>query len=260
MRQCIALLLTFASLSMTSLVHADQLYGFAMVNDKDGYVNLREDASLQSAIIQRLPNKTVVSANCLDFTSNKNFCFIITDATVTGFVYKNRLVFFEDNKRLLPIASTHSNNPLSAYFASDHHPVSVQIDAKPIMIYPSKFSDYNHANQACPYYYDNVCSFGLEGFDSTINQPEQYYQLSQVVFKVKNKTIKVDEQDLSGLFISEHEVAYDDVFKRTDVYFDPITSHLYLLSLQSDGAGTYTFVYEVDTEGRVTRHVWSEAV
>lgn len=234
--------------------------GYAMVDDADGYVNLRAQDRLQSVILNQLPNGTLVSAYCDSYEDDANFCLAFMDKGQFGYIYKDRLSFFEDNSSLIPIPFINHKTPLSASYVDHRYKVSAQIEVAPVIIYPENFSGYNSANESCPHYYDQVCSFGLEGFNELAKLPENYYKFSKITFSIAGKTIKVPDADLEGLFLSDHAVSHNDVFTHTNLYFDPISQHLYLLSLQSYGAGTFTVIFKVESQGTVTRQAWLEAL
>ena len=60
---------------------------FAVVNDKDGYVNVRKGKSAQSKVLKRLNNKTIVFAYNYDKTTDGNW--IYTDEE--GYIYNDRV-------------------------------------------------------------------------------------------------------------------------------------------------------------------------
>lgn len=60
---------------------------FAVINDKDGYVNVREGKSAQSKVLKKLNNKTIVFAYNYDKTTDGNW--IYTDEE--GYIYNDRV-------------------------------------------------------------------------------------------------------------------------------------------------------------------------
>ena len=58
---------------------------FAVINDKDGYVNVRKGKSAQSKVLKRLNNKTIVFAYNYDKTTDGNW--IYTDEE--GYIYND---------------------------------------------------------------------------------------------------------------------------------------------------------------------------
>ena len=60
---------------------------FAVVNDKDGYVNVRKGKSAQSKVLKRLNNKIIVFAYNYDKTTDGNW--IYTDEE--GYIYNDRV-------------------------------------------------------------------------------------------------------------------------------------------------------------------------
>lgn len=62
---------------------------FGFIQDKDGYVNVRESSSLNSKITSKVNNNEVVS--CVMDEEANNFCLVNASNGVSGFVYKNRI-------------------------------------------------------------------------------------------------------------------------------------------------------------------------
>ncbi len=62
---------------------------FGFIQDKDGYVNVRENSSLSSKVISKLNNNEIVS--CAMDEGTNNFCLVNASNGVTGFIYKNRI-------------------------------------------------------------------------------------------------------------------------------------------------------------------------
>lgn len=60
---------------------------FAVINDKDGYVNVRKGKSAQSKVLKRLNNKTIVFAYNYDKATDGNW--IYTDEE--GYIYNDRV-------------------------------------------------------------------------------------------------------------------------------------------------------------------------
>ena len=60
---------------------------FAVINDKDGYVNVRKEKSAQSKVLKRLNNKTIVFVYNYDKATDGNW--IYTDEE--GYIYKDRV-------------------------------------------------------------------------------------------------------------------------------------------------------------------------
>ena len=60
---------------------------FAVINDKDGYVNVREGKSAQSKVLKKLNNKTIVFVYNYDKATDGNW--IYTDEE--GYIYNDRV-------------------------------------------------------------------------------------------------------------------------------------------------------------------------
>ena len=60
---------------------------FAVINDKDGYVNVRTGKSAQSKVLKRLNNKTIVFVYNYDKTTDGNWIYTNED----GYIYNDRV-------------------------------------------------------------------------------------------------------------------------------------------------------------------------
>ena len=74
------------SLLISDIVFAQE-EAFAVINDKDGYVNVRTGKSAQSKVLKRLNNKTIVFVYNYDKATDSNW--IYTDEE--GYIYNDRV-------------------------------------------------------------------------------------------------------------------------------------------------------------------------
>jgi uncharacterized protein YgiM (DUF1202 family) len=68
---------------------------YGVVNDKDGWVNLREKPDISSPSIARILNGT--NLEILD--KSGNWFKVYTESGRTGYVFKDRLILFEYEKK-----------------------------------------------------------------------------------------------------------------------------------------------------------------
>lgn len=73
-------------LLISNIVFAQE-EAFAVINDKDGYVNVREGKSAQSKVLKKLNNKTIVFAYNYDKTTDGNWIYTDED----GYIYNDRV-------------------------------------------------------------------------------------------------------------------------------------------------------------------------
>lgn len=66
---------------------------FGFISDKDGFSNLREEATLSSQVIGKVENGEIVS--CILEEETSNFCFVNISNGKAGYIYKNRINFFK---------------------------------------------------------------------------------------------------------------------------------------------------------------------
>jgi SH3-like domain-containing protein len=80
-------------MTISTCIYAD----FGLIQDKDGYVNVRESADLSSKVISKQKNGEIVS--CVDDIVN-NFCFINSSSGVNGYIYNNRINRFDSYNKI----------------------------------------------------------------------------------------------------------------------------------------------------------------
>ena len=83
MRKLVVLFLLFCQFVVAQAIEE----AFAVINDKDGYVNVREGKSAQSEVLKKLNNKTIVFVYNYDKATDGNW--IYTDEE--GYIYNDRV-------------------------------------------------------------------------------------------------------------------------------------------------------------------------
>lgn len=147
---------------------------YAIINDKDGYVNIRQQNSLSAPIIAKLNNGVPVGVNCTDdyVIENKNFCFVNFGKDGSGFVYKNRLSFLAPNKDFIKIPLVYiAANKTEGIFADKDIVIKVKFKQAHI--------DINEFNE------QTSSKFGINPSDPVAD----YYKMQNIYININNKTI-----------------------------------------------------------------------
>jgi len=204
---------------------------FAVVNDPDGYSNLRE-APGKSKIITQLKNGTIVYG--LPEPENKwqivDYSF---DPIKTGYIHIDRLDYI-DNLPSIPI--TH-NSRNTAVLSDGKITITVEI---------SKFDASRHKlsfykeNKNMLHKIDNLTFLGTDG-----GIPAWEYK--SIVISIRGKDIIIPEDDLSHI--------YEPNLSSTIANYDTKKNILYLHSANSDGAGGYEVLWIIDKETYKGRHL-----
>lgn len=211
-------------LTIVLLIYFSNLFGqFALVADKDRFVNVREKGVKNSKILDQLQNGHLIYC----FENNGNWTNIDYDKNGkegSGYVYKDRYQWISDFPEI-PI----SNNSNST--------VTFKKDTIEISISQSKFDRKKHTFQYVKGYptqidlIDNKPYWGMDGGMPTT-------QFEKVIIKIGQKTIELPKKSLQGL--------YQPDFHGAQVNYDAKNQIIYIQTANSDGAGSYLAIWKVE--------------
>ena len=85
------LLLLFLLISSYTFAQENKNYFFAVINDKDGYVNVRKEANIHSKVIKKLDNNTLIFAFNYNKSEDGNWIYADND----GYIYNDRVKWIE---------------------------------------------------------------------------------------------------------------------------------------------------------------------
>lgn len=217
---------------------------YAVVNDKDGYVNIRQEDSLDSPIITRLNNGTPVSVNCTDdYVTNKNFCFVRFGKTQDGFVYKNRLNLLTTNATFnkIPLTSVSRDKTQGTFSNKD---VRVNVAFSPVKI------DINNFNE------QTSSKFGINKNDPVVD----YYKLRDIKVTFKNRVITLPSSATQDIYLNYYFLSHNQIANNMAVYQNKKDNHIYIIGYFADGALLYSVIYEIKDGKYFRKSVWSEAI
>ena len=166
---------------------------FGFIQDKDGYVNVRENSSLSSKVISKLNNNEIVS--CAMDEGTNNFCLVNASNGVTGFIYKNRINNF----------SGYTSIKLSQYSRekavySDKN-IIVEVYAKKAILDPKLYKTFKGEYK----YFNNKQFFGTDGSLPNNN----FLQLDKIIIKDKDKKIEIGKNDIEQYFFPKNGIDGD---------------------------------------------------
>jgi hypothetical protein len=196
---------------------------FAIVNDKDSFVNVREDGQQNSKITDKLPNGYLIY--CYEHKANwTNIDYTKKGNELNGYLYKDRYKLI-------------SGFPALPVFKKTSTSVSLKKDTVEVIITQSKFDQKKHSFK---YYKDNSTQIVL--IDN-----KQYWgrdggmpttQFEKIIIKVGDKTIMFPKAALQGLF--------EPAIYSAEVNYDIANDTFYIQTINSDGAGSYLVVWKVE--------------
>lgn len=214
---------------------------FAFVDDKDGYVNVRESASLDSKVTYNLKNKEFV--RCVSTEESPKFCYVNSSNGKNGYVYKERLNFFKNYQKLELIEyrserSIFQNKNLKIIFNAKKN------NSK------QKFKIFK-SNSGKKVFLNNIEVYGT---DNSIPDGK-FSQLNDILIQYKDKKIILEQNDLNGIFfptkgLNKHnEMADFQIFALKD--------EIYIFNtFNNGGAGEYNINFYLKNGILLEKSIW----
>lgn len=214
--------------------------GFDFIQDKDGYVNVRGNSSLNSKVMSKLNNNEIVS--CVMDEGTNNFCLVNASNGVTGFIYKNRINNF----------SGYTSIKLSQYSRekvvySDKN-IIVEVYAKKAMSDPKLYKTFKGEYK----YFNDKKFFGTDGSLPDNN----FLQLDKIIVKEKDNRIEISRTELEQYFFPKDGV---DVGKNelADFKIYYLNNNIYILNtFNNGGAAAYNIVLNIKNGKVVANKAW----
>jgi hypothetical protein len=228
---------------------------FYLVDDKDGYVNIREEPGVNAVIVYKLDNGTVVHSLLDEDAPGGNWIkveFYIPNAgkkqvhkdsgtpeimrgftLMEGYVYKDRLKNFES---------------LDSLSETIHEEKSIQLekDSFLVLIHQSKFLPAKHTftREKGESWIKSIDGLPFAGTDGDMPQTE----ISSIKFFKNKKEIRVSSFLYKNLFNPNLSDTHGWVGK---------DGKLYIIMFNSDAAGSYTVVFIIENN-KITRYVFPD--
>ncbi|HHX4868008.1 TPA: SH3 domain-containing protein, partial [Acinetobacter nosocomialis] len=166
---------------------------FGFIQDKDGYVNVRENSILNSKVTSKLNNNEIVS--CVMDEQTNNFCLVNASNGVTGFIYKNRINNF----------SGYTSIKLSQYSREkavyNDKNIILEVYAKKAILDPKLYKTFKGEYK----YFKNKQFFGTDG---TLPNND-FLQLDKIIIKDKDKKIEIGKNDIEQYFFPKNGIDGD---------------------------------------------------
>ena len=219
MRKLVGLFLLFCQFVVAQVIEGG---AFAVINDKDGYVNVRKGKSAQSKVLKRLNNKTIVFAYNYDKTTDGNW--IYTDEE--GYIYNDRVRWI------------HKFPQIAKGIAKENTIVFEGKDIKATLTL-GKFDKSKHSFE---YFKDSPT--GIEVIDDQLpygtdgKMPTTEYK--SIVINIHGKQVPLPKDAYSDL--------YEPTF-RTDhhfVYYDKDTDILYIVANNDYADRPYKVCWQIE--------------
>jgi hypothetical protein len=202
---------------------------FAKIIDKDGYVNVRKQATVTSEIVSEINSEEIVYA----FPDEKLRDWVIVDYTdrqnenITGYVHQSRIKLIES---YVHIPNTSFNDSIAKFISKD---VAVEIRSEKFDYKKNKryFSSTKYEDYTVE---DKFKGQQVWGTDGTI--PISHY--TSIKATIKGRSIQIPEKEIENLFNINSEFSA--------CYYDNPNDTLYITSVNGDGAGGYAVLFKIE--------------
>lgn len=196
---------------------------FAIIQDKDGYCNIRSSAGIDSKVIDKLENGHLVywleqNGNWANIEYTKN------EQERDGQVYYDRLKFISDYSSI-PFHSQGSNS------------VTYSKDSIKVIISQQKFDKSKYKLSFNGEAKDQVELINGKQYWGTDGEvPKREYK--SIVVYIGQRKIILPQTSLTNLF--------EPSLNHTVVNYDKANNILYIQSANSDGAGFYEVIWKIE--------------
>lgn len=195
---------------------------FAVINDKDGYVNVRKGKSAQSKVLKRLNNKTIVFAYNYDKATDGNW--IYTDEE--GYIYNDRVKWIH-------------KFPIIAKGIAKGNTIVFEGKEIQVVLTSGKFDKSKHSFE---YFKDSPT--GIEVIDD-----ELPYGTDGKMPTTEYRSIEVN---IHGKRVSLPKDAYSDLYEPTfltdhnSVYYDKESDILYIVANNNYAERPYKVCWQIE--------------
>lgn len=216
------LLLLFLLISSYTFAQVNENYFFAVINDKDGYVNVRKEKSVHSRVLKKLDNNTLIFVFVYDKAHDGNWIYVDNE----GYIYNDRVKWIEE----LPKVAKGVEKKNAIHFSGKDIQVALSTE---------KFDKSKHSFKYHKEYRDIIEKIDGKPFWGTDGEmPREEYKNIQIYINGKQ------------VFIPKS--AYDDLYEPTfytennSVYYDKELDSYYIVATNSDGAGAYMVCWQIE--------------
>ncbi|MDA3466300.1 SH3 domain-containing protein [Acinetobacter sp. AOR38_HL] len=230
--------IVFTAFMIGPIVSSYAVFGF--IQDKDGYVNVRGNSSLNSKVTTKLNNNEIVS--CVMDEGTNNFCLVNASNGVTGFIYKNRINNF----------SGYTSIKLSQYSREkavyNDKNIIVEVYAKKAILDPKLYKNFKGEYK----YFNNKPFFGTDG---TLPNND-FLQLDKIIIKNKDKKIEIGKKDIEQYFFPKNGIDGDkNEFGDFKIYY--LNNNIYILNtFNNGGAAAYNIVLNIKNGKVIANKAW----
>ncbi|HFX6175772.1 TPA: SH3 domain-containing protein [Acinetobacter baumannii] len=213
---------------------------FGFIQDKDRYVNVRENSSLTSEVTSKLNNNEIVS--CVMDERVNNFCLVNASNGVTGFVYKNRINNFSGYTSI----KLYQYSKEKAIYNDKN--IIVEVYAKKAILDPKLYKTFKGEYK----YFNNKKFFGTDG---TLPNND-FLQLDKIIVKNKDKKIEIGKNDIEQYFFPKNGIdSNKNELADFKIYY--LNNNIFILNtFNNGGAAAYNIVLNIKNGKLVANKAW----
>ena len=196
---------------------------FGIINDLDGFVNVRSSAEKGNNVTDKLENGFIVyyfetEGNWINIDYKKN------GKELNGYIYKDKIKFITDFQKI-PLKSE-----LDGKVMLENENLKIEISETKFIKEEHKLKFLKN-DKFILMEIDNLHFFGTDG-----NIPKREYKSIQI--EINNIKIELPNEALKNL--------YEPSLHNTKANYDEKNDILYVFSSNSDGAGSYEIIWVIE--------------
>ena len=219
MRKLIVPFLLFCQFVVAQVIEGG---AFAVINDKDGYVNVRKEKSVHSKVLKKLDNNTLIFVLEYDKAYYGNWIY----ADNEGYIYNDRVKWIH-------------NFPQIAKGIAKGNTIVFEGKEIQVVLSTEKFDKSKHSFKYHKEYRDIIEKIDGKLFWGTDgNMPKREYKSIEV--KIRGKQVFIPQSAYSDLYQPN---LYTDL---NFVYYDKDSDILYIVANNGDGAGAYMVCWQIE--------------
>ena len=219
MRKLVVPFLLFCQFVVAQVIEGG---AFAVINDKDGYVNVRKEKSVHSKVLKKLDNNTLIFVLEYDKAYYGNWIY----ADNEGYIYNDRVQWIH-------------NFPQIAKGIAKGNTIVFEGKEIQVVLSTEKFDKSKHSFKYHKEYRDVIEKIDGKLFWGTDgNMPKREYKSIEV--KIRGKQVFIPQSAYSDLYQPN---LYTDL---NFVYYDKDSDILYIVANNGDGAGAYMVCWQIE--------------
>ena len=219
MRKLVVPFLLFCQIVVAQAIEGG---AFAVINDKDGYVNVRKEKSVHSKVLKKLDNNTLIFVLEYDKAQEGNWIY----ADNEGYIYNDRVKWIH-------------NFPQIAKGIAKGNTIVFEGKEIQVVLSTEKFDKSKHSFKYHKEYRDVIEKIDGKLFWGTDgNMPKREYKSIEV--KIRGKQVPIPKSAYNDLYESSLYIEFNSV------HYDKDNDILYIVANNGDGAGSYMVCWQIE--------------